>query len=236
MYQAIEDTGRPATLDYSRAEEVPEYLMQHYWWAYVHPRAVQFFDHPWIINLILLGNYRKLRDAALAEFAQVPLGRVLQVSCAYGNLTVKLAKVAAQSGLLDVVDVLPIQLKNLKWKMPARTPVRLIRMDSTDLKMADAHYDSVLLFFLLHEQPAEVRARTLAQAFRVLKPGGKVVIVDFARPFWWNPLRYLWRLFLAVFEPFALDLWDKTLSLPPDATVVRTTYFGGLYQKLVVMR
>ena len=216
---------------------VPEYLLRHYWWAYVHPRAVQFFDRPWIINLILLGNYRKLRDTALAEFGDAPLGRVLQVSCAYGDLTVKLARAAAtRQGMLDVVDVLPIQLKNLKWKMPARTPVRLIRMDSTDLKFAAGHYDSVLLFFLLHEQPAEIRRRTLAEAFRVLKPGGKLVIIDFARPFWWNPLRYLWRVFLAVFEPFALGLWDGDITalFPAKARVERTTAFGGLYQKLVV--
>jgi hypothetical protein len=44
---------------------IPYYLSAHYWWAYVHPRAVQVFERQWLVNLILWGNYPRLRDAAL---------------------------------------------------------------------------------------------------------------------------------------------------------------------------
>jgi hypothetical protein len=75
---------------------------------------------------------------------------------------------------------------------------------------------------------------------RVVKPGGKIVIVDYARPRWWHPLRYLWRPLLAKLEPFALDLWREEITnwLPRRATVVsaKRLFFGGLYQKLVIMR
>src|SRR5215813_3062630 len=46
---------------------VPSYLQEIYWWAYVHPWAVRVFEREWLVNLILLGNYARLRDAALAE-------------------------------------------------------------------------------------------------------------------------------------------------------------------------
>ena len=46
---------------------IPRYLEQVYWWAYVHPNAVQLFEREWLVNLILFGNYGRLRDAALAE-------------------------------------------------------------------------------------------------------------------------------------------------------------------------
>ena len=27
---------------------IPRYLVERYWWAYLHPRAIAFFDNPWI--------------------------------------------------------------------------------------------------------------------------------------------------------------------------------------------
>ena len=219
---------------------VPDYLSRHYWWAYIHPWAVAFFDHLWIVNLILLGNYKRLRDAALAEFSPAISALVLQLACVYGDVTPKLAAcVRAGDGRLDVVDVLPIQLGNLKRKLSAGSSIRLLNMDSSKLDLPAGHYDWVMLFFLLHEQPAAVRARTLREAFRVVKPGGKVLIVDFSKPRWWNPFRYLWCVFLAIFEPFALDLWWSDIAdlLPSewkDVTLERASFFGGLFQKVVV--
>lgn len=218
---------------------VPPYLMRHYWWAYVHPRAVQVFDRPWLVNLILLGNYKRLVQAAIDEFEKRPPGRVLQLACVYGDLSLKLAKkVADAAGSLDVIDVLPIQLRNLKWKLPSRTPARLMRMDSTELDLPDQRYDQVLLFFLLHEQPEDIRQQTIAEALRVLKRGGTLIIVDYGKPRWWNPLRYLMAPFLAVLEPFALSLMKTPIEarLPTNMRVEQTSYFGGLYQKVVATR
>ena len=55
----------PAPAPAARAP-VPRYLEQVYWWAYVHPRAVQVFEREWLVNLILFGNYGRLRDMARA--------------------------------------------------------------------------------------------------------------------------------------------------------------------------
>src|SRR6516165_10672861 len=32
---------------------VPDYLGAHYWWAYIHPKAVKLFERQWLVNLIL---------------------------------------------------------------------------------------------------------------------------------------------------------------------------------------
>ena len=92
---------------------MPLYLAVHYWWAYVHPNAVKLFERQWLVNLILWGNYARLRDAALTELGDRLSGRTLQVACVYGDLTSRLGRQAASgAGAVDVVDVLPIQLKN----------------------------------------------------------------------------------------------------------------------------
>jgi ubiquinone/menaquinone biosynthesis C-methylase UbiE len=221
--------------------KAPQYLTAHYWWAYVHPRAVWVFERQWLVNLILWGNYTRLRNAAMAELGDVLRGKTLQVACVYGDLTARLiSRVTAGSGNLDVVDVLPRQLENLHRKLPSDAPVRLLARDSADLNLPDASYDRALLFFLLHEQPSSYRERTLSEVFRVVKPGGKIVIIDYALPCWWHPLRYLWQPLLAMLEPFALDLWRHEIThwLPAAARGGwrKQSFFGGLYQKVVIRR
>jgi ubiquinone/menaquinone biosynthesis C-methylase UbiE len=233
---------RATVLSFGAPEiQVPRYLLTHYWWAYVHPKAVKLFERQWLVNLILWGNYDRLRDAALAEMEGSLGGRSLQVACVYGDLTSRLSRrIASSGGRVDVVDVLPVQLRNLREKLPKNAPVRLLAMDSTNLKLPDASYDQALVFFLLHEQPSHYRERTMSELFRVVKPGGKVIVVDYSLPRWWHPLRYIWRPLLAKLEPFALDLWrdEVTKWLPRNGAVRlrKQSFFGGLYQKVVITR
>lgn len=220
---------------------IPRYLEQVYWWAYVHPNAVQFFEREWLVNLILFGNYGRLRDAALDDLGETVSGRTLQIACAYGNITPRLRQRLAPDARLDVVDILPIQLTNLASKFPADERVALIQGDSSSLDLPDASYDQVLLFFLLHEQPEHVRRKTLAEAWRVVRPGGRVVIVDYHLPRPWHPLRLLMTGVFRRLEPYAMDLWEHEVQefMPrraQPASMSKETYYGGLYQKLVLVR
>ena len=219
---------------------IPQYLHDTYWWAYEHPRAVRVFERQWLVNLILWGNFARLRDAALRELGGTLPGRTLQVACVYGDFTPRLnARVVAGAGSLDVVDVLPIQLANLGRKLGAASTVALLQRDAADLDIASDSYDRAVLFFLLHEMPLAVRRRTLAEALRVLKPGGELVIVDYHRPVRAHPLRAAMTFILRRFEPFALDLWAHDVAewLPGGARVARKeTFWGELYQKLVVVK
>jgi len=217
----------------------PDYLTRHYWWAYVHPLAVKFWDHLPIINLVLYGYYSRLRDAALDALGPDLAGRTLQVTCCYGDFTPRLAARVAQSGgRLDIIDVLPIQLETLRDKLPARAPVRMAAMDATEMDLQDATYDRVILFFLLHELPREERVKAVREALRVAKPGAQVLLVDFGKPTQWHPFRFLWLPFLGLLEPFAGDLWKNELhELMPEemarvAWTDRRSYFGGLFRIL----
>ena len=218
---------------------VPAYLSDTYWWAYIHPKAVNIFERQWLVNLILWGNFSRLRDAALAELGREITGRTLQVACVYGDFSAHLARRIAPGGSPDIVDVLPIQLSNLRRKLPPEIPVTIYQRDSTALGFADASYEQVVVFFLLHEQPAEARRETLREAIRVTKPGGKVVLVDYHGPHVFHPLRYIFQPVLRVLEPYAIDLWRHHISewLPSQilpAQLAKETFFGGLYQKVVI--
>ena len=65
------------------------------------------------------------------------------------------------------------------------------------------------------------------------------MLVDYHLPVRLHPLRYLFRPVLRALEPFALDLWQHELAqwLPASVTpaqIRKQTYYGGLYQKLVI--
>ena len=212
---------------------VPGYLREAYWWAYVHPNSVRLFERQWLVNLILWGNFARLRDAALAALGEPLEGSTLQIACVYGDLTQRLAQRVAPGGKLDVVDVLAVQLDNLARKLPPHAAVGLIHGDSTRLDIASGSYDRALLFFLLHEQPEQARRATLAEALRVVRPGGRLAIIDYHRPQRSNPLYWPMAAILRTLEPFALDLWSREIPewLPRRvARLDQATMFGGLYQ------
>ncbi|MDR3369846.1 rhodoquinone biosynthesis methyltransferase RquA [Rhodoferax sp.] len=221
---------------------VPDYLEKTYWWAYTHPNAVRVFERQWLVNLILWGNFSRLRDLALQEMGEVITGDVLQVACVYGNLTEHLIRRLDPQAHLSVIDVAPVQIKNLHEKLGDKRQVTIQQQDASQMGFANASQDATLVFFLLHEMPVEVRRQTIAEALRVTKPGGKVIFVDYHKPSASSPFRYIMVPILTTLEPFAMDLWNNEITewLPPGeglyTQIDKQTYFGGLYQKLVVTR
>ncbi len=219
--------------------KVPKYLEETYWWAYVHPTSVQVFERQWLVNLILWGNFARLRDAALDDIGETIEGSNLQVACVYGDFSQQIAARLTPESELHIVDIAPVQLENVSKKVNEHENVYLHHQDSTSLKFKDDQFDNAVVFFLLHEQPETVRAKTVEEVMRVVKPGGKVVFVDYHRPHRANPFRYIMVPILHLLEPFALGVWKKEIiewvpaGMRPKH-MTKETLFGGLYQKVVM--
>lgn len=224
---------------------IPDYLEKTYWWAYVRPWAVKIFEREWLVNLILWGWYRRLRDLTLLAMKGPLSGETLKISCCYGTFEPLLAaRVYAGGGTLDLIDVAPEQLKNAARKIPQGmegTVVRLHHMDARALAFPDRSFDRAVLFFLPHEQPEEIRRQTFAEALRVLKPGGALYVTEFGRCVWWHPLKYIWHTALRVLEPYAAPLWTHEIAtwLPHGGIaykIEKTPVFGGFYQIVKIVK
>ncbi len=222
---------------------VPSYLEKVYWWAYVRPWAVRVFEREWLVNLILWGFYRPLRDLTLVAMGEKIAGRTLKISCCYGQLEPMMAaRVKAGSGHLDIIDVAPEQLKNAAKKLAGFIKdgtVSLFHRDATDLGFADHAYDQAVIFFLPHEQPIDIRRKTFEEAFRVVKPGGKIYVTEFAGAKAWHPLKYIWHTVLYVLEPFAPSLWNNPIEmwLPRSGEgckIETQKIFGDFYQVVTI--
>lgn len=239
---AVVQTGgrRNATAEQAGAARsvpaVPWYMEEVYWWAYMRPFSLTIFDHVSIVSLILFGNYARLKRAALAEISKGQ--NVLQAACVYGDLSKAIAERVGESGSLDVIDVVPLQVANCARKLRA--------YPWSQVRLADAaspgggRYDVVCCFFLLHELPDDYKRAAVNALLDSVASGGRAIFVDYHMPHPMHPLRPLISLVFRHLEPFADSLWQsgiRCMARDRDAFIWRKkTCFGGLFQKIVAER
>lgn len=192
---------------------VPEYLARYYWWAYLWSWGIWLFDHQFIINAILFGQYNKLLNKTLGQVDTRPSARLLQLTCVYGKLTPSL--LAASGNEVHLCDVADGQLQLAKRKtrhVAGQCP--LARMNAESLAYANDSFDQVIVFFLLHEMPADARLRTYAEIARVVRAGGSVLITEYAT----TPRHHLlyrfapFRWLLGHLEPFLPGFWQEDVT------------------------
>ncbi len=240
------EKGNPTPFDFtdpSIENNVPKYLSDTYSWAYVDDKAIKFWDTPFKVNFILWGNAKRLTQALYDKLETRKPQKMLQVTSVYGNVMPDTAKRLHKETTLDVIDIVTGQLKSAKRKLDPIMGDRVsyYLADSSDLPFEDEKYDQVYVFMLLHEQPIEVRNKTLNEAFRVLKPGGDLIVVDYHKPFLLHPLLPIMWVIYKTLEPFAMNLWGMEIPdiLGLDAPIYsakKETYFGSLFQRWVITK
>jgi len=215
---------------------IPDYLHQTYYWSYLNPRNVNLLDREPIVKAILWWQHNKLRNAAFSEIT--PASSVLQVAAVYGDFSKNLAEHIGPKGNLSLIDIAPIQVHN--------TRIKLADYPQADVQLADAvassdnQHDVVLCYFLLHEIPDDYKTKVIDNLLQQVKPGGKLVIVDYHKPHWAHPIKPITSMVFDSLEPFAKSLWRHSIKeFASDSESYNwhhARYFGGLYQKVVVQR
>ncbi|MFW0790251.1 class I SAM-dependent methyltransferase [Gordonia sp. CPCC 205333] len=101
--------------------------------------------------------------------------RVLEIGCGTGNLAV--AAKRSQPGIaLTALDPDPLALQRAHRKS---VEIDFERGYSQELRFADGVFDRALSAFMVHHLDDESTKNTVAELFRVIRPGGAVHIVDF---------------------------------------------------------
>ncbi len=223
------DEFSPGTSVEHKSIPLPAYMEEVYDWAYVNPRNVNKLDHNWIVKTLLFGNDQRLMRAYLNEIE--PGQRVWQVAHVYGDLVRRVAQKIGEHGYFELTDVTQIQIEHAKQKLAGVPQAHINHIDAADWQ--GGSYDLVSSFFLLHEIPEEKKYEVVASMLRALRPGGKLVFVDYHRPHWWQPIGWILRGVNAWLEPFAHALWVNEIEhYAPQNTLVwsKRTIFGGVYQ------
>ena len=230
---ALQWTQAPAC---TGAPNIPDYLHKTYRWAYLDPRNARYLDHELVVRTILWQQHRRLEQAAFAEIE--PGQRVLQSACVYGNFSPALAEHIGPEGSLEVVDVAEVQVRNCRRKLAGYKHAVVRHQDVLHLR--DEDFDAVCCYFLMHELPDDYKHGVAAVLLNSVRPGGKVVFVDYHKPRWAHPLKIITSLIFDKLEPYAKGLWRKEIAAFAGNDVRfawhKETYFGDLYQKVVATR
>jgi ubiquinone/menaquinone biosynthesis C-methylase UbiE len=140
--------------------------------AVLHLLIERLSNHPGIFLFcrgVLEGNFRAIREIIRQELPPENGRRVLDVACGPGAFS-DLFNAEAYSG----VDLNPNYIRYARRHYRGR----FLEMDARSLDFPEATFDDALIFGLLHhldDQDADAVLRSLA---RVLKPGGKVLIIE----------------------------------------------------------
>jgi ubiquinone/menaquinone biosynthesis C-methylase UbiE len=124
-----------------------------------------------------------IRRRLIAQADLQPGHRVLEIGCGTGTLLMLTA--AAQPLVrLTGLDPDPKALDRARRKAAtASVPFQLDRGFSDALPYSDASFDRVFSAFMFHHlQGTDEKLGTLREVRRVLKPGGRLHLVDFAKP------------------------------------------------------
>jgi demethylmenaquinone methyltransferase/2-methoxy-6-polyprenyl-1,4-benzoquinol methylase len=131
-----------------------------------------------LVNTVLSGGtdggWR--RRAARATGLQ-PGGSALDVACGSGKLTAVLASVAGAGGRVVGMDFSPQMLEVARREHPA---IEFVEGDALTLPFDDASFDASTIAFGLRNLADPVRG--LREMLRVVKPGGRAVVLEFVRP------------------------------------------------------
>jgi demethylmenaquinone methyltransferase/2-methoxy-6-polyprenyl-1,4-benzoquinol methylase len=139
------------------------------------------------------GGSLRLRRRLVDALDLQPGERVLELGCGTGQVTAALIAAGAD---VVAVDALPAMLDRARQRAPTAT---FIQGDAIDATAGDG-FNCVALSFVLHGFGADERRRLLRRSATALVPGGRIGVLEWARPQQQHRAA-LWTRFLSRLEP-----------------------------------
>ncbi|HYX20540.1 MAG TPA: bifunctional demethylmenaquinone methyltransferase/2-methoxy-6-polyprenyl-1,4-benzoquinol methylase UbiE [Thermoanaerobaculia bacterium] len=187
-------------------------------------------------DLMSLGLHRYWKRFAIAVARPRRGERMLDVASGSGDLALALARAVGPSGEVWATDVNRRMLERGRDRLLDQGAlVPAVQCDGERLPFASGRFDCVTVAFGLRNMTHKERA--LAEMARVLKPGGRLVILEFSRV--WAPLQPAYDLYSFRVLPWlgkrvahnedAYRYLAESIRMHPDqATLARMMEEAGL--------
>lgn len=171
----------PAHVDRSR---YPRYYLRTFHWqtdGWLSDHSARLYDAS--VEFLFAGTADIMRRMAIpplvAALRGVSRPRVLDVACGTGRFLLQLGRAVPQAKLYGL-DLSAPYLAHAGDLLGGRD-VSLVNDNAEAMPWAAASFDAVASVFLFHELPSDARRRVAAEMFRVVRPGGTVVVCDSAQ-------------------------------------------------------
>jgi demethylmenaquinone methyltransferase/2-methoxy-6-polyprenyl-1,4-benzoquinol methylase len=145
-------------------------------------------------DLMSLGLHRAWKAFAISIARPKPGDRVLDIATGSGDLALALARKVLPGGEVWITDINRRMLERGRDRLLDRgLALPAVQCDAERLPFPAAHFDCVTVGFGLRNMTRKEAA--LAEMARVLKPGGRLVVLEFSKV--WKPLEsaYDWYSF-----------------------------------------
>lgn len=136
-----------------------------------------------VVAIMTLGRARAIRAATVA-LAGIASGEVvLDVGCGTGDVTMVARARVGATGRVSGIDAAPAMIAVARRKAAQAGQAIDYQVAAVEaLPYPDATYDVVVSSLMMHHLPDDLKRRGLAEIRRVLKPGGRLLVVDLTRP------------------------------------------------------
>ena len=145
--------------------------------------AAPLYD--WLAPLMTLGSEHRLHRQVVARLALDRPAAVLDVGCGTGTLTRQIydALPAEAPRRVCGVDAAEAMIAVANKKAGARPGLAFAAALAEELPYPDASFDRVLSTFFFHHLNVDLKIQSLAEIWRVLRPGGQAAILDVDVPY-----------------------------------------------------
>jgi demethylmenaquinone methyltransferase/2-methoxy-6-polyprenyl-1,4-benzoquinol methylase/phosphoethanolamine N-methyltransferase len=135
-----------------------------------------------MVNVTSLGHAGMLRRITVDNAQIQPGDSVLDVGCGTGEVAL-LAKTRTKAGRVYGIDPAPEMIAVAKSKAARKKLNVDFRVGVIEaLPFPDASLDVVTSSLMMHHLPDDLQVGGMAEVYRVLKPGGRLLIADFMQP------------------------------------------------------
>ena len=145
--------------------------------------AAPLYD--WLAPLMTLGSEHRLHRQVVARLALDQPAAVLDIGCGTGTLTRQIydALPAAAPRRVCGVDAAEAMIAVANRKAGDRPGLEFAAALAEELPYPDASFDRVLSTFFFHHLNVDLKIKSLAEIWRVLRPGGQAAILDVDVPY-----------------------------------------------------